>query len=363
MLVFVWTVTTGLNGLSGEELRWKLQPGQQYRMFVERTVRQNSPLVQWVEETRYQLLWAVTGVDTSGNMEIVQTVGEVKHSMRWGEADPIEFDSMAGQEAKGDAVNLARHWKPLLSTERKFRLTPRGQFLAAAASPAPTPSTTGNSSSVSGPSSDTSSSSSGVPTTSLTTNPTASTPFLTAPPTTTGSAATPVSSTLPTALRPVYWVLPAESVQVGFQWTDTQSLPLLDRQDAWQVTTAYTYQGHQLLEDRELDRIQVETRWKTAPGSSTPAALTLERQNGTGVIWFDHEDGYLASSQMNQELITRSRRPDGTTFQSEITTTVRVRMEPIRTVPVDDDPVESVEKAEAPVPTPSRSGAGQPSGQ
>lgn len=344
-----WLWICGGLSAHGEELRWKLQPGQQYRLQVERTVRQNSPLAQWVEDTRYQLIWAVSQVDTSGAMEIVQTVADVKHTMRWGESDPIEYDSASGQEAKGDAANLARHWKPLISTERKFRLSPRGQFLAATPPATTTPATPVTGPVTSGSAGEGASASPTVPIPAV--SPSATTPTASsgpnAPLASAVPAVTPVSPATPVTPRPVYWVLPAESMEIGFQWTDTQTLPLLDRQDAWQVTTAYTYQGHEVVDSRELDRIQVETRWKTAPGTSSPVGLTLERQNGTGVIWFDHEAGYLSSSQMAQELITRTRRPDGTTFQSEISTTVRVRMEPIRAMPTGDDPVESVETPES----------------
>lgn len=349
VLLVSYLVAGGGLAARAEELRWQLQPGQPYRLQVERTVRQNSPLAQWIEDTRYQLVWTVASIDPNGVMEIVQTLADVKHTMRWGESDPIEYDSASGQEVKGDAANLARHWKPLLATERKFRLTPRGQFLAAAVPTTPTPSTP-----VTGPvtSGATGSETPGVsPTVPIPTGPPAATSLPTSTPTAPLSSAvpavTPVSPTTPITPRPVYWVLPSESIEIGFQWTDTQTLPLLDRQDAWQVTTAYTYQGHEVIENRELDRIQVETRWKTAPGSTSPGGLTLERQNGTGVIWFDHDAGYLSSSQMSQELIARTRRPDGTTFQSEISTSVRVRMEPVRAMPTGDDPIESVETPES----------------
>ncbi len=361
--------------VSAVELRWHLTPGQVYRVNVERVVRQNSPAAQWTDETRYLLVWSVQSVDTTGTAEIAQTLAEVRETLRWGDAEPVEYDSTSPREIHGDALSFARHWQPQLNSERRFRLSPLGQWLAAApvesgltpdAAPNAVPGANGSppdqkspaGGGVSEPGNGATGNAAAGSTTSggigagnaavgSTTTLTAGLPanVAAAPATATPSAASPSAAVSPAAsgnlalpggVRPIYCVLPAGPLQMGTQWTETHSMPQGDRPDAWQLTTAFTYAGMQEVEDRSLHRIDVECRWRAVPAAvaagplaAPNSSLVLERQEGAGQILFDQEAGYMSGSQLSQELITRSRRQDGTTFQSEIVTTVRLRIEPV----------------------------------
>lgn len=358
--------------VSAVELRWRLMPGQVYRVNVERVVRQNSPAAQWTDETRYLLVWSVQSVDTTGTAEIAQTLAEVRESLRWGDAEPVEYDSTSPREIHGDALSFARHWQPQLNSERRFRLSPLGQWLAAApvdssvvpgangsppeqTSPAsggvpePLNGAAGNAAAGNTTSGSTTTLTAGLPTSpaAATATPSAASPSAVGSPVATGNLA------LPGGVRPIYCVLPAGPLQMGTQWTETHSMPQGDRPDAWQLTTAFTYVGSQEVENRSLHRIDVECRWRAVPAAAATgslaapnSSLVLERQEGTGQILFDQEAGYMSGSQLSQELITRSRRQDGTTFQSEIVTTVRLRIEPV--APPAAAPPTVVEEVEPP---------------
>ena len=315
------------------ELRWHLQPGNEYRVIVERTVRQKSVLADWLENIRYQMAWTVTAVDDQGQMQIVQKLLEVKHSIQMADAEPVNYDSSHDAEARGDATTLARSWKPLLQIERPFLLLPNGKTER-----------------IETPAKDT-----GTAASSTTAVPAAGANNTAAvtPPTT---ATTPPTSPTITTTRPVaakllqdgLWLLPSDDVQPGTHWEESSVLPWGDDGEALRLTTLYEYAGEQTFEQSVADHIDVKLNFATQPRGEGNERLIIERQSSSGSIDFDATAGYLNRSELSHDLVLQllPRTPSAGTgtappaftnptaapTRAEISTTVKVRFQRVEPV-------------------------------
>ena len=168
--------------LAARELAWQLEPGREYRLQVERVVRQNSPLSTWSETIRYAVVWQVVARDPAdGKMQLVQRLVEVRHVMQVQDGEPVVYDSTQATEPRGDAAVLARNWKPMLLVERPMLLLPSGRLEVPAAPPAP-----------------------------------ASAPPTPASPTAVPSTRQPAAKVLPEGL----WTLPVGDVTLGTRWAE-----------------------------------------------------------------------------------------------------------------------------------------------
>jgi hypothetical protein len=292
-------------------LQWKLDAGQRLLFVVERTVHQKSPTTDWTETIRYQVIWSVTERDADNRIRLVQTLTEVKHALQFPGAPPIVYDSMSDGEPRGDAAELARYWKPLLQVERSQVLLPRGQLVPPEATPTPQP-----------------------------TSPAAT-------PAGAGTAPAAVTTSRPVPSRPladVYWLLPIDDLSLGDSWAETQTVSWRDIPDAVKVTTSYTYQGEEEVGQHRLDKIAVQARWDLQPMPTLVRQISLERQSGTGVIYFDAEAGFLSRSDYQQDLVLRIGQPQVEPMQAEISTTLKVRCQPVIPAP---DAAESEQPGQA----------------
>jgi hypothetical protein len=312
----------GSSTLQATTLQWRLMPDQRLRFNVERTTRQKSPSMDWTETIQYQVLWVVAGRDEAGDVQLVQKLIEVKHTLQFPGAQPVVYDSSLEGEPRGDAAELARYWKSLLQVERPMTLSAQGRFIRSQAAP----STTSTPAS-SAPTSATITSSS--PTAAIGSGSSS------APPASSSSASNSPSSspspTRPSALRllaDVHWVLPAHELALGDSWAETQLAPWRDIADAIKVTTAYTYQGAEEVEEKRLDKIVVQTRWDVQPRPA-PRQLSIDRPVGSGVIYFDNEAGHLARAEFSHDLAVRVSPSQVDAVQAEISVVLRIRCHPV----------------------------------
>jgi hypothetical protein len=334
--------------LEAKTLQWRLVPDQRLRLIVERTTRQSSPATEWTETIQYQLLWVVTSRDDDNRMYVAQKLTEVKHTLQLPGAQPVIYDSSLEGEPQGDAAELARYWKPLLNVERPITLSAQGQ-LVRTETPPPNSSTAAAAAATSP----------ATPAGTSTSANSASTPAGAAPTVTTGTTANadrtatqsappnpvPARTTAPRLLPDVNWTLPEDELSLGYSWAETQLAPWRDIADAIKVTTSYTYQGEEEVEQRQLDKIVVQARWDVQPTPAAPRPLSIERQASSGVIYFDEQAGYLARAEFSHDLGVRVSPAQADPVPAEISLLLKIRCHPVL-----PDPEVEVEPATVPPP-------------
>ena len=113
---FVGLLTVACCAVSvpAKTLEWNLDADQRYRISVERTVQQKSLATEWPRRFGIRSCGVVTGRDADGQMQIVQSLTEVKHVLQFPDARPVVYDSASDVEPQGDAAELARYWKSQL---------------------------------------------------------------------------------------------------------------------------------------------------------------------------------------------------------------------------------------------------------
>lgn len=289
------------SGAEAKTLRWKLTPGQQYQFTVERVVNQKSPIVQWSETVRCELLWRVASKADNGIVEIVQTLVSVEHSLRFPDTPVISYDSLDDGEARGDAAVLAKRWAGKIKAEQRMMLKPNGEL--AISEPEPT-STSASST---------------------------STPAVSGLPV---SAGTADWQPIPKVLQRTECILPLVDMPEGYNWSTTQTIPWGDDDINLKLTTVYNYQGTKLVDEIPQELVNSTTRWEVVPKPGTVTPLVIEQQQGTGTISFDANAGYLARADRSEELIVRILRPGVEPTQASVETTMKVRCEPLESVPV-----------------------------
>jgi hypothetical protein len=342
--------------LGAKTLQWRLHPEQRLRLIVERTTRQRSPSMDWTETLQYQVLWIVTGRDED-RIHLLQKLTEVKHTLQLPGTPPVVYDSSLEREPEGEATELARYWRPLLQVERPLTLSLQGRLIrtetpsagAAGVIAAAVPSTASSGA----PAAPSAASTPSPAAASAAAAPAAATP-------TTGSSGPSstqsVRVNVPRGLADVHWALPTDELSQGDSWAESQLAPWRDLADAIKITTSYTYQGEEEVEQRVLDKIVVQARWDVQTLPAAPRQLTIERQSGAGVIYFDDQAGHLARAEFSQDLGLRLTPSQADPVQAEVSVALKIHCHPLVPEPPEEDAAPS---APAATPAPSTTGGEQ----
>ncbi len=285
-------LAAGGSAVQAKTFRWALPAGSEFRLVVDRTVRLKTRTTEWTESIRYQAGWRVAAVAEDGQMQIFQTVQEVKHSLQISNAEPVVYDSTQDIEVRGDAVALARQWMPSLNVERPLVMQSRGRLTRVEAAakadvaPATVPNATG------------------------------------------GGRQMP-----PRSLQGTMLEFPEQDLLPGDDWTETTLVAWGEISDAIAVKTRYTYQGEEPVEQRSLDKFQVAIVWEPQPAAVESDRFRIDRQAGTGLILFDAEAGHLSRSDSTVDLTLRFPRAEGPSEQVDVVTVLKTRLQPIVPAP------------------------------
>lgn len=268
--------------LTAKTLRWKLDPQQKYRVVSNWSTRHVSGASEVINTTACDLVWSINSIDSEGNVEVVQTLSHVKQSLQSPSGTTFQYDSQDAGEAKGTAAKMASYWKPLLGSERTFKLTPLGKIL---------------------PESET-------PKADVAENELLGRSFK--------------QDAWREALQRSNLVLPPDDVEAGQTWVESQTVPLPFAGNKLQVTQTYSYAGEQPAEDADvqLDVIQLTTRFqleKTEEEAKEMADLKIVQQTGSGTIVFDVESSRPVRSKYDQSLTLRLEE-NGQTIETQMTT-------------------------------------------
>lgn len=260
--------------LAAKTLRLNLDPQKKYRVVSNWSTRHLSGASEVINTTTCDMVWMIKSIDADGNLEVVQTLSHVKQSLQSPSGTTFQYDSQDAGEAKGTAAKMASYWKPLLGSERTFKLTPQGRLLL-----------------------DPEASKTDVAENELL-----------------GRSFT--RDEWREALRRSNIVLPSKAVEAGQTWVESQSIPLPFSGNKLKMTQTYTYAGQQQPtegdQDTKLDVIQLATRFEIETEEKVKEAATLKiaKQNGAGEIVFDADSGRPIRSKYDQSVTLRLEKND-----------------------------------------------------
>ncbi len=268
---------------AAKTLRWKLDPQQKYRVVSNWSTRHLSGASEVINTTTCDMVWAIKSIDADGNLEVVQTLSHVKQSLQSPSGTTFQYDSQDAGEAKGTAAKMAAYWKPLLGSERVFKLTPLGKLL-------PSPD---------------------APKTGVVENELLGRSF--------------TQDGWREALRRSNIILPPDEVEPGLKWVESQTIALPFSGNKLKLLQTYTYLGEQSQEDDQevtLDVIELATQFqieKSEEKDQEVANLKIAQQNGSGEILFDANSGRPVRSKYDQSVTLRLEK-DAHAIETQMTT-------------------------------------------
>ena len=267
-----WLLCLGLMGsLSwGQEaqvLKWELESDQQYRLVVDWTSQSVLADSTVTNRTKCDLIWVVKSVDDEGQFEISQTLANVRQSVQMNDGVVFQYDSTSDGETTGTIAFLADYWKPLLGSQREFKMSPQGKVTDSEAASSLTPADNALVSRVFG------------------------------------------RDAWRTAVRQGSVIFPPEGLVPNQAWKESQTVALPMDGGKLALTRSYTYLGRAKQEesDTTVDQIKVDNQFEIQSDGDKPSSIKVIQQNGEGEILFDAMNGRLVSSKFDQTLKLRSR--------------------------------------------------------
>src|SRR5688572_28327860 len=122
------------NASAQTELRWKLQPGQEFTVSVQQEtasdVSYTGKKVTTEISLSMDLSWAVTAADEKA-ITIKQSLHRLVFKMESAKVGKVEYDSAVKSRPLGQAREIAAAVAPLLNAEIELQMSPRGEVQSA----------------------------------------------------------------------------------------------------------------------------------------------------------------------------------------------------------------------------------------
>jgi hypothetical protein len=249
-----------------QTLRWKFEPGTKWQVAFEQrsnvaTLVAGKSTTQTLE-TGMEMLWEVESVAPSGEAVITQKFERFQIELELPNTGLISYDSGASGKPAGDARTLAAAVKPLMETEIKLTLSPRGTITAVEIQESTLSAVAGADASA-------------------------------------AVKALFSKEGLTSILQQLAVELPEQAVAPGDTWSKQGSIatPL----GALQQKTTYTLLP---VDEKtpQLARIESTARFTLQPAAETTA--TVKEHEQLGRLAFDTEAGELRSTKVEQRLVT-----------------------------------------------------------
>ena len=269
------------------ELRWKLQPGQQFAVSVAQQttsdVAYSGKKVTTQIDISMELGWTVTAADEKA-ISIKQSLRRMVLKMESPKVGKVTFDSADKSRPSGPAREVAAAIAPLLSAEILLEMNPRGEVLSA--KPA-----NESAEKLLAAQSD---------------------------PDTLGS-----KDAIQQLLKQSLIVLPENAVAEGSTWTTTTEIS--STLGKGQQTTTYSLAGLVEQDGMSLQKITSTSKLDLTPSTAKDAAIVKEHAQ-SGAVLFSTDQGRVISAEQEQKLITERPYRETTivvTLSSKQTTTLK----------------------------------------
>ena len=284
----------GISVEAQQTLRWKFQPGMHYQVSFDQTTLSKTQADQESIQVRLhmgmEMQWKVSQVDHAGTATMEQAFTRIRLELENPGVEQVSYDSASLSKPVGEAAQIAAALGPVIGKIFRVRMTARGIVQEVIASP------------------EMQSALKRIPEESRLKD-------------------VFTREGLMQTLRQSHGNLPAKMVELGDQWeaVETVSTPLGD------LKTKTRYRYGQDVENAGVAaaQIQVHGQIELVPMKEEKSSrnnLRIESQEITGEILFASIQGHLLRSQVNQQMVTRSRYRDlqlTSRVTSRLETTVR----------------------------------------
>lgn len=270
------------------ELRWKLQPGQQFTVSVAQQttsdVAYSGKKVATQIDISMELGWTVTAADEKA-IAIKQSLRRMALKMESPKVGKVTYDSADNARPTGPAREVAAALAPLLSAEILLEMNPRGEVQSAK------------------PANE------------------AAEKLLAAQsdPDALGS-----QDAIQQLLKQSLIVLPEKAVAEGDTWTNEAEIS--SGLGKGQQTTTYSLVGTVEQEGLSLQKITSTSQLDLKPSAAKDATIVKEHAQ-SGTFLFSTDQGRVVSAEQTQKLITERLYRDTTivvSLQSKQTTTIQL---------------------------------------
>jgi hypothetical protein len=272
------------------ELRWKLQPGEQFAVSVAQQttsdVAYSGKNVTTQIDLAMELGWTVTAADEKA-ITIKQSLRRLTFKMESPKVGKVTYDSADKSRPSGQAREVAAAVAPLMSAEILLEMSQRGEVLSVKPANEAAEKLLANGSD----SAD-------------------------------GSLVS--KQAIQQLLRQSLVTLPERAVNDGDTWTTTVSID--SALGKGQQKTTFTYAGAAEEEGAKVAKIDVASKLDlAAPAASSNKPLVKDHQQ-TGTVLFSTEQGRVVSGKQSQTLVTERPYRETmivVTLKSEQTTTLK----------------------------------------
>jgi hypothetical protein len=291
LLATVCAISFFVNTASAQtELRWELQPGQEFTVNVEQKtasdVAYTGKKVTTDISLSMELGWTVTAADEKA-ITIKQALKRLIFQMESAKVGKVEYDSAVKSRPAGQARDIAAAVAPLLNAEIELQMTPRGEITSAA------------------PANE------------------AAEKLLAGDAEAAGSSLISKQA-IQQLLRQSLVTLPEKAVADGDTWTATNEID--SALGKGQQKTTYTFAGMVEEQGENLARIDMVAKLDLAPPAAASGKPTIKEHTQSGKVLFLTEEGRVVSAEQEQTLITERPYRDTTivvTLKCKQTTTLK----------------------------------------
>lgn len=252
----------------GDQIRWKFKAGDQYRVTVSQTTSIKSEVVRTKVNVNLalgaEMNWKVLSVNQSGNAIVEQVYDRLHVKVEKTAKPTIAYDTASKDPPEKNAVHFAEVYDQLIGIKFKVEMAPTGEIVKVDLDPKDLDT-------------------------------------IRSIPESMEARKLFEKRGLVELLNGGGFVLPAESVEKGFQWPVRKTQKMTFGTAVFEAV--FTYQGKQ-SDQSDLFSFQSKTVLTDQPKNRLEKPLVLKNQTQSGEIRFDNQAGYLRSIKINQKMET-----------------------------------------------------------
>jgi hypothetical protein len=248
-----------------DALRWQLSAGQKLSIEISHDITQLIDAGGGEQEVPVKftmfMTWSVVDV-ANKEFKIEQTVNRIKLSMTAPMAGEVDYDSDSDETPEGFAEQVVGGLEPLVGSSMIVTMNERGQTVNFEVDPALLEKMKSSSMGPSFASED----------------------------------------TLKNMIGHAACTFPEEGVSIGKSWTD--ELKTTSATGNMTTTSTYTYDGHENVDGKALEKISVKSLIAIEPSAEAadPMEVQVDKQDNTGVVYFDSAAGHVTQATINQNM-------------------------------------------------------------
>ncbi len=279
--------------IAAKQFRLKFKEGDVFKVTMNQDTKQTISVMGRDQEMPMNMVmtmtWNVKKVNADKTFEMTQTIDRVQMTMNLPGQGAMKYDSDSKEAAAGPlAAMLGGLFKPMIKTEFKQKMDPRGEILEVKI---PDEALKG-----------------------LSSNPLLKKFF-----------SKEAMKEMVTKMSPV---LPEQAIDKGFSWSSKVETPAPFGKMV--ITSKYTYEGEEQRDNKTLDKfsLSVNMAIDASGDAAAGASFKVQSQKSSGTLYFDSEAGYFVSNSIKQDM-TLGGQAAGQAFTQKVQTETRMTTVPV----------------------------------